>query len=250
MSEIITVSRLSKSFSRQGVRQDVLKDLDLTIRREDFTVIMGPSGSGKSTLLYALSGMDRPSDGSVSFDGREISSLSEDRLARFRRDHCGFVFQQIHLLEGLSVQDNVLVVGLLGKDKRGAVVRSDALFDQVGLDPGDRMKFPGQLSGGEAQRAAVVRALVNDPDVLFADEPTGALNSEYGQMVLDLLTGLHRRGQAVVMVTHDLRSAMRGTRILYLRDGTIQGELAQPPYAGDDDARRDALTAFLNDLGW
>ena len=254
---VITTERLSKTFSHQGLQQHVLKNLDLAIYAGDFTVIMGPSGAGKSTLLYALSGMDTPTLGSITFDGEEISRYAPDKLAVFRRRRCGFVFQQIHLLDSLSLMDNAMAVGLLTQRRRDVVRRHAAdLFDRVGLDDATRQKFPSMVSGGEAQRAAVVRAMMNAPAILFADEPTGQLNSEYGQRVLDLLTMLHGDGQSIVMVTHDLRSALRGSRILYLRDGAIQGELDLGRYHPDADARHarhdrhDRLTGFLAEMGW
>lgn len=251
MAAVIRTDKLSRTFSTQGAQQHVLKNLDLEILEGDFTVIMGPSGAGKSTLLYALSGMDRPTLGTITFDGQVISTMSQDRLAMFRRTHCGFVFQQINLLDSMSVLDNALAAGLLtGRPRRDVVKRATALFETVGLDATAHGKFPGQLSGGEAQRAAMVRGLVNDPNVLFADEPTGQLNSENSGRVLDLLTEVNGRGQTIVMVTHDLRSALRGTRIMYLRDGSIQGELRFDPWAGEDAARQDRLTAFLTEMGW
>ena len=223
---VIEATRLSKTFSRSGRQQHVLRNIDLVIRRGEFTVIMGPSGAGKSTLLYALSGMDRPSLGRVVLAGTDISSFDEDQLARFRRSHCGFVFQQIHLLDSMSVVDNVLVAGLLGsRDRKALSTRAHELFDLVGLSDADTGKQAGVLSGGESQRAALVRALINHPDVLFADEPTGQLNSESTTRVLDLLSEVNRGGQTVVMVTHDQRCAIRGDRVLYLRDGSICGEL-------------------------
>lgn len=223
---VIEATRLSKTFSQSGRQQHVLRNIDLRILPGEFTVIMGPSGAGKSTLLYALSGMDRPSLGRVVLAGTDIFSFNEDQLARFRRTHCGFVFQQIHLLDAMSVMDNVMVAGLLGtKDRRTLGRRAEELFDMVGLSPSDTGKQAGVLSGGEAQRAALVRALINHPDVLFADEPTGQLNSESTTRVLDLLSEVNRSGQTVVMVTHDQRCAVRGDRVLYLRDGVIRGEL-------------------------
>lgn len=254
---VIETVRLSKTFSHEGVQQHVLRNLDLTIYAGDFTIIMGPSGAGKSTLLYALSGMDTPTLGSIRVAAEEISTYRPDRLALFRRRHCGFVFQQIHLLDALSLTDNVMAVGLLTGRRREVSRRAAELFDRVGIDAATREKFPSMVSGGEAQRAAIVRAMINDPAVLFADEPTGQLNSQFGQRVLELLTDLHRRGQTIVMVTHDLRSALRGNRILYLRDGAIQGELAlgdipaDGPESGPDHAaRQDQLTGFLAEMGW
>lgn len=253
MDTIIETRKLSKTFSHSGVKQHVLKNLDLTIHTGDFTVIMGPSGAGKSTLLYALSGMDRPSLGSVVFAGTDISSSSEDKLARFRRRHCGFIFQQAHLLDAMSVMDNVLAIGLLGRPRRehrGIHDRACDLFDQVGLTTDDTRKMSTMLSGGEAQRAAIVRGLINSPAVLFADEPTGQLNSENSQRVLDLLTQSNHSGQTLVMVTHDIRSALRGNRILFLRDGSIRGELRLEPWQADTSERTARLTGFLAEMGW
>lgn len=248
---VIETVKLSKSFSHGGSQQHVLKNVDLTIGRGDFTVIMGPSGAGKSTLLYALSGLDRPTLGAIRFDGTDITRFGEDQLARFRRAHCGFIFQQVYLLDAMSVLDNVLAVGLLTQRNRKKVTqRATDLFDLVGLTPDDTAKFATMLSGGEAQRAAIVRGLINEPAVLFADEPTGQLNSEYSVKVLDLLTRVNAGGQTLVMVTHDQRSALRGSRVLYLRDGAIRGELDLGPYTGDDPDRYLALTGFLEDLGW
>jgi putative ABC transport system ATP-binding protein len=223
---LIRTEKLSKTFSREGVQQHVLRNLDLEIREGDFTVVMGASGAGKSTLLYALSGIDTPTLGDVRFKGRSLVGLSQSELARFRRSACGFVFQQIHLLETLSLFDNAMAAGLLASTDRAAVAaRAAELFDQVGIDRATRRKLPAQTSGGEAQRAAVVRALVNSPDVLFADEPTGALDQASGTAVLDLLSGVQQQGQTVVLVTHDLKSARRGDRVVYLRDGQVAGEL-------------------------
>lgn len=248
---VIETDKLSKTFSTAGSQQHVLKNLDLRIHAGELTVIMGPSGSGKSTLLYAVSGMDRPTLGTVTFAGTTISAFSEDRLARFRRRHCGFVFQQIHLLDSMSVLDNVMAVGLLADRDRAAVRRRALeLFELVGLAEADLAKFPSMLSGGEAQRVALVRALINDPQVLFADEPTGQLNSEYSRVVLDLISELGRGGQTVLMVTHDVRSAVRGSRILYLRDGAIQGELELGRWVADEVSRTERLTAFLAEMGW
>lgn len=248
--DAVAARMLSKTFSHKGIQQHVLKNLDVVIRRGDFTVIMGPSGAGKSTLLYALSGMDKPSLGSVIFDGADLAQLDQDKLAVFRRNHCGFVFQQINLLDSMSLMDNVMAPGLLIGKRKMVAARANTLFDLVGIDDVTRKKFPGMISGGEAQRAAIVRALINEPEVLFADEPTGQLNSENSQLVLDLLSRFNRAGQTVVMVTHDLTSALRGNRILYLRDGTVQGELKLDLFDSVSKERRERLTAFLAEMGW
>lgn len=252
MKEILLkTENLSKSFSNGGNMQHVLKNIDLQLYNGDFTVIMGASGAGKSTLLYAMSGMDTPTLGTITFGDRVISDLSQDGLAVFRRDHCGFVFQQIYLIDGMSVMDNVLAAGLLvNKNKKALVARAKELFAAVDISNETQKKFPTQISGGEAQRVGIVRALINSPEILFADEPTGALNSKTGLDVLDTLTRFNEQGQSVVMVTHDMRSVRRGNRILYLKDGVILGECDLGKYSHGDKQRHEKLSAFLKDMGW
>lgn len=252
MKEILLkTEKLSKSFSNGGTMQHVLKNIDLQLYKGDFTVIMGASGAGKSTLLYAMSGMDTPTLGTITFGNKIISELSQDGLAVFRRDHCGFVFQQIYLIDGMSVMDNVLSAGLLvNKNKKTIVTKAKELFAAVDISEDTQMKFPTQLSGGEAQRVGIVRALINEPEILFADEPTGALNSKTGLDVLDTLTRFNEQGQSVVMVTHDMRSARRGNRILYLKDGVILGECDLGKYIHGDEERHEKLSSFLKDMGW
>lgn len=248
---LIKTEKLSKSFSNGGAMQHVLKNIDLQLCKGDFTVIMGASGAGKSTLLYALSGMDTPTLGTITFGEQVISNLSQDGLATFRRRHCGFVFQQIYLIEGMSVMDNVLSAGLLvSKDKNALLARAKDLFQAVDISEETQKKFPAQISGGEAQRVGIVRALINSPEILFADEPTGALNSKTGLDVLGTLTRFNEQGQSVVMVTHDMRSARRGNRILYLKDGVILGECDLGRYSHGDTARHEKLSAFLEEMGW
>lgn len=252
MSEIqLKTEKLSKSFSSGGAMQHVLKNIDLQLYKGDFTVIMGASGAGKSTLLYALSGMDTPSLGTITFVNETISDMSSDKLAVFRRRHCGFVFQQIYLIDGMNVMDNVLAAGLLvNKDKKELTRRARELFRAVDITEEMQRKFPTQISGGEAQRVGIARALINSPEILFADEPTGALNSQMGLDVLDTLTGFNEQGQSVVMVTHDMRSARRGNRILYLKDGVIMGECDLGKYQSGDRQRHEKLAAFLAEMGW
>lgn len=248
---IISTNKLCKTFSNGGMQQHVLKNLDIEIYQGDFTVIMGSSGAGKSTLLYALSGMDKPTLGSIKFEENEISKLSNDKLAIFRRLNCGFIFQQMFLMDNMSILDNILVSGLLiSSDRKAIAERAKGLLTQVGLTEIIWSKFPSQLSGGEVQRAAIVRALINNPKVVFADEPTGALNSSAGQAALDVLTEVNRSGQSIIMVTHDLKSARRGNRILYMRDGAIQGVCDLGSYVSGDKERHNKLQGFLNEMGW
>ncbi|MBT2290706.1 ABC transporter ATP-binding protein [Paenibacillus albidus] len=249
---LLRTEKLCKSFSSGGIQQHVLKNLDISLMEGDFTVIMGSSGSGKSTLLYALSGMDKPSLGDIHFEDTNLSRLSNDQLAVFRRNNCGFVFQQIYLLDNMSVLDNLLASGLLvSKNKQAVAAKAKQLLAQVGLDEASWSKFPSQLSGGEAQRAGIVRALINSPRIVFADEPTGALNSAASSSVLDVMSGMNRNGQSIVMVTHDIKTALRGNRILYLRDGMIRGDLALEAFdSRHHDMRQTRLTAFLAEMGW
>ena len=248
---ILSTDKLCKTFSAGGLQQHVLKNLDVKIHEGDFTVIMGPSGAGKSTLLYALSGMDKPTMGQVSFSGRGISGYSNDKLAVFRRDNCGFVFQQTYLLDNMSILDNILACGLLvSKNRKEVVSRAKKLLERLNLDETIWHKFPSQVSGGEGQRAGIARALINSPQIVFADEPTGALNSANGKAVLDALTEVNRQGQSVVMVTHDIQSARRGNRILYISDGVISGECTLTEYKSDDTERNAKLKDFLSEMGW
>ena len=251
-SSILRTEKLCKSFSNGGMQQHVIKNLDLEIKAGDLTVIMGSSGSGKSTLLYALSGMNRPTMGKVFFADTQIQDLSNDRLAMFRRSNCGFVFQSIYLLENQTVLDNVLTAALIVQKHSPALIKkAEDLLEQVGLRGEDLKKYPNQLSGGEAQRVGIVRALINDPKILFADEPTGQLNSASGRDVLDIFSKIHKNGQNIIMVTHDLKTALRGTRVLYLRDGGIEGEYRMCAYGEDDSKeRRMKLQRFLDEMGW
>ena len=251
MNEIIKTNKLCKTFSNGGVQQHVLRNIDLNIYEGDFTVIMGASGAGKSTLLYALSGMDKPTLGEVVFAGETITKKSPDELAVFRRKNCGFVFQQTYLVDSMSVLDNVLAAGLLTeKNKKVAAAKAKEILKSVDIEEGLWEKFPTQLSGGEAQRVGIARALVNKPRLVFADGPTGALNSKTGKDVLDALTKANNEGQSIVMVTHDITSARRGNRILYVKDGEIAGKLDLGKYVSGDKERHLKLRDFLGGMGW
>lgn len=248
---VISARKLKKSFVTKDRSQDIFDQLDLDIYKGDFTVIMGSSGAGKSTLMYALSGMDRPTSGEIEFNGKNITKLSDDQLAVFRRKNCGFVFQQIYLLEKMSLMDNVITAGaLVSKNRREITKRASELFDLVNIPEITQKKFSTQISGGEAQRAGIVRAIINQPEVVFADEPTGALNSNNSDAVLDVFTELYRNGQSIIMVTHDKMSALRGNRIIYLKDGKIFGECDLGDYSAGDDERKNKLDCFLTKMGW
>ena len=251
MKNIIETKKLCKTFSNGGIQQHVLKNIDLEIYEGDFTIIMGASGAGKSTLLYSLSGMDKPTLGSVSFDGTEITKMNTDELALFRRSNCGFVFQQVYLVDSMSVLDNLMAAGLLVyRDKKMLVKKAGELLKAVSIEEPLWNKFPTQISGGEAQRVGIARALINEPKLVFADEPTGALNSQTGKAVLDTLTKFNEKGQSIVMVTHDITSARRGNRILYVKDDEIAGECNLGKYVTGDKERHQKLNDFLAKMGW
>ena len=249
---VLSAKNLCKSFAHNGGQVHVLSHIDLELYAADFTVVMGASGSGKSTLLYALSGMDRATAGEVIYDGKNIVKMKEKALARLRYTDFGFIFQQMHLVSNLTLFENVAVSGYLNKSRSAAEVRrrTDKLLEQMSVAH-IKDYLPTQVSGGEQQRCAVARAVINSPKVLFADEPTGALNRKNTTDVLDLLTGLNKDGQGVLMVTHDMRAALRANRILYLADGKIIGELTLPPYSpSEEKARETQVNAWLTSLEW
>ncbi len=248
MKEVILSA---KDVSKRFFGEAVLNHISVEIYQGDFTVIMGSSGAGKSTLLYALSGMDSISEGQVFYKGRAISGLGEKKMAAHRAREFGFVFQQACLVSNLTLLENVEVAGYLGSGSGQAVrERAAALLERMHVKKA-RDRLPSQASGGETQRAAIARAVINRPGLLFADEPTGALNRRNTDEVLDLLTRLNQEGQSILMVTHDLRCAVRGNRILYLEDGKLLDELNLPAYGGEDGRERETqLNTWLSALGW
>ena len=248
---VISAKHLKKAFGKGENIQVIYSDLNIDIYKGDFTVIMGSSGAGKSTLMYSLSGMDKPDGGEINFDGTDITKLNNDRLAVFRRKQCGFVFQQIYLIDKMNLMDNVITAGVLtSSDREDIKKRAKELFSLVNIPENTWRKTSAQISGGEAQRAGIVRAVINSPNVLFADEPTGALNSANSGAVLDVFTSLHQKGQSIVMVTHDPRSALRGNRILYIRDGKIFGECDLGEFEQDNTERTEKLDRFIKEMGW
>ncbi|MDE7399431.1 MAG: ABC transporter ATP-binding protein [Oscillospiraceae bacterium] len=249
---VLSAKGLCKSFAHNGGQVHILSHVDFDLYKGDFTVIMGASGSGKSTLLYALSGMDRATGGEVLYNGKDIVKMKENELAKLRYTDFGFIFQQMHLVSNLTLFENVAVSGYLNKSKSAAEVRkrADKLLEQMSVSH-IKDHLPTQVSGGEQQRCAVARAVINSPKVLFADEPTGALNRKNTTDVLDLLTELNKDGQSVLMVTHDMRAALRANRILYIGDGKIIGELSLPPYSPSEEKSRETqVNAWLTSLEW
>lgn len=249
---LLQAKDLCKSFAHNGGQLHILSHVNLDLYEGDFTVIMGASGSGKSTLLYALSGMDRATAGQVIYENKDLVSATEKKLAQLRHTNFGFIFQQIHLVSNLSLLENIVVPGYLNKQNTTSDVNTHAneLLEKMGISH-VKTHLPSQVSGGEQQRCAIARAVIHQPKLLFADEPTGALNRKNTIEVLNLLTDLNASGQSILMVTHDMRAALRATRILYLADGAIIGELSLPPYQAEKEKGRETqVNAWLSSMEW
>ena len=230
----------------------VLQGINLELYADDFTVIMGSSGSGKSTLLYMLSGMDRLSGGQLFYHGNiDMAHATEKELTDLRAGEFGFVFQRTHLVSSLTLEENIRMAGLIGSSvsEKQIAEKTEELIRRMRLEKA-KDRLPAQVSGGEAQRAAVARAVITNPTILFADEPTGALNKANTEETLNLLTVLHKEGQAILMVTHDREAALRGNRILYLEDGAIVGELEIGAYQGKNQERERKLACWLEGFQW
>jgi putative ABC transport system ATP-binding protein len=221
MTPIIETSSLTKTFGSNGVEVRALQGVDLTVERGEFLALIGPSGSGKSTLMAILGCLDKPTSGSYAFDGERVDGLSNAELARIRNHKIGFIFQLYNLLPKASVLRNVeLPMLYAGVPRGGWRRRATELLEKVGI-PEKARALPSTLSGGQRQRVAVARALANRPAMLLADEPTGALDSKTGQEVLELFTELHRQGNTILIVTHDLSIASLATRQVEIHDGRI-----------------------------
>ena len=218
MNELVRLTDITKVY--QGGVTGALNGVTLAIEQGEFTAIMGPSGSGKSTLLNLVAGLDRPSSGSVVVGGTDLGRLGEAGLARFRRDRVGFVFQFFHLLPNLTALENVLIPAQL-KSRTSADAAARKLLSRLGIDDAAE-RYPAKLSGGQQQRVAIARALINQPALLLADEPTGALDTKSGDQVMDLLAQLHQQGQTIVLVTHDPKLATRyAARVISIMDGRV-----------------------------
>mgnify|MGYP005983518055 CR=1 FL=1 len=250
----LQVRDLSKTFFTTDPPVEVLRGIDLDVAAGEYLAIMGASGSGKSTLLYAMSGMDHPTGGSVCLDGRELTELGEAEMSRVRLTRMGFVFQQSHFLRNLNIRDNVLLpalkAGNSAEQAAAAQQTVDRLLERFGIAEVAAHEVT-QASGGQLQRASLCRALATDPAVLFADEPTGALNSSATQDALDALTEANRAGTTIVMVTHDPVCAARAERLVYLVDGRVVDTLRQGPWSAEAAARREReLLAWLGGQGF
>jgi putative ABC transport system ATP-binding protein len=255
MNTLLESKQLSKTFtlSKQNEHR-VLKDVNLTIAQGDYVAVMGASGSGKSTLLYNMSGMDRLTSGSVTFRGQELSHMHEQALAALRLTGMGFVFQHIHLLKNLSIFDNILLPGYLArKEERHKIdQRARELMEHVGVAQLADHDIT-QASGGQLQRVGICRALINEPDILFGDEPTGALNSTAADEIMALFASINAAGTTIMLVTHDVKVAAQTERILFMLDGQIVSEkcLGKPSRTGADrKTREEQLSNWLFKMGF
>lgn len=252
MSTVIETRDLCKTYIVNKQSNNVLQNVNFKVEEGEFVSIMGPSGSGKSTLLYTVSGMDNVTAGSVIFDGEELSSMKEKQLLNLRLIKMGFVFQQMYMMKKLSIIDNIVLPGFQAKIRSREEIRKDAedLMRKLGIiDEADREIT--EVSGGQLQRACLCRALINHPKVIFADEPTGALNSKASGEVMDRLLDANRMGTTILMVTHSERVASISDRIIYLVDGNIQGELVLGKKKDDDlSARERQVRNRLQEMGW
>jgi len=225
-----------KTFEAENAPVRALRGVDLSVQRGEFAALMGPSGCGKSTLLNLVAGLDIPDEGEISVAGEAVTGRSEDELARMRRRHIGLVFQFFNLLESMTVLENVALPAVIaGRRRKMAETRAADLLDLLGIS--DKAgAVPGVLSGGQRQRLAIARALANEPTLLLADEPTGALDSEGGEEVIELLGRLHRSGQTIVLVTHDAGVAAAAGRVVRMRDGRIVAPEPEPLPDGRESA--------------
>ncbi|MFP4974003.1 ABC transporter ATP-binding protein [Paenibacillus sp. CN-4] len=244
---LLEANNITKQFANgAGPPQPILDSVSVQFSKGEFTAIMGPSGSGKSTLLYALSSMDELTSGTVRFDGLSYNGQTERQLADLRLKKMGFIFQHMHLLKNLSILDNILLPAYRAKTgPRGELnTRAANLMRRAGIEGLEQREIT-QVSGGQLQRAAICRALINRPAVVFGDEPTGALNSESADQIMSIIQDIHLSGTTVILVTHDTRVAARAERVLYLLDGRLAGELRLGLYAGESAQREQQLSRWL-----
>lgn len=251
MKRIIDGEHISKCYGEGNEKRNVLDSASAWVDEGEFVSIMGPSGSGKSTLLFALSGMDSINSGKVSFNGRDLSGMRENELADLRRREMGFVFQQPTMLKNLNILDNIILPSTYGNRKNLAAIRAKAkaLMEKMGIAELERRDIT-QVSGGQLQRAGICRALMASPKIIFADEPTGALNSVSAGEVMDIFSEIGAGGTAVLLVTHDAKIAVRTERVLFMGDGAIVGEMRLIRWDGKDaDARMKKITAKMQEIG-
>lgn len=251
---MLEVQDLCKTYVVNKRQNNVLKNVNFSIDEGEMVAVMGPSGSGKSTLLYSVSGMDGITAGEVKFCGKSVSNMSQKELAELRLDEMGFIFQQMYMLKNISVLDNILLPACqsdkIKESRKETTERGHALMRKLGIiDIADN--DINEVSGGQLQRACICRSMINQPKMIFADEPTGALNRSSSDEVMEELAKLNAGGTTIMLVTHDVKVAAKCTRVLYIVDGNIQGEYRLEKY--DRSKLRDrerALNGWLMEMGW
>ena len=253
--KILEVKDLSKSYIVNKRQNNVLKNVNFSVEEGEMIAIMGPSGSGKSTLLYTVSGMDNMTAGEVLFCGKELSKMSDKELSAMRLDKMGFVFQQMYMLKNLTVLDNIILPAMQAKSKetkrKEIVERGHELMRKLDIiDIADN--DINEVSGGQLQRACICRSIINNPKIIFADEPTGALNKQSADEVMDELVKLNNEGTTIMLVTHDTKVASKCSRIMYIVDGNIKGEynLGKCESNSQMRERERALNSWLLEMGW
>ena len=252
MNKILVGKNIVKSFGEGAKKRNVLDGVSVEVNEGEFVSVMGPSGSGKSTLMYALSGMDGVDSGKVAFDGRELSTLSENELADIRRRNMGFVFQQPTLLKNLSILDNIILASMRDQRNEAAKLTEKArtLMKQANILELENRTIT-QASGGQLQRVGICRALMNDPKIIFGDEPTGALNSTSANEIMKMLAEIHQSGTTIMLVTHDVKVAAKTERVLFLFDGKIAGEYSADSYNEHNNghkSREEHLSGWLTEM--
>ena len=252
---ILEVKDLCKTYIVNKRQNNVLKNVNLTISEGEMVAVMGPSGSGKSTLLYTVSGMDSVTAGDVRFCGKSIAQMKEKELAELRLDKMGFIFQQMYMLKNLTVLDNIILPAVQSKksteSRKEIVDRAHGLMRKLGIiDIVDN--DINEVSGGQLQRACICRSMINNPKMIFADEPTGALNRTSSDEVMEELAKLNNDGTTIMLVTHDVKVAARCTKVLYIVDGNIKGEYNLDRYSSASKMRERerALNNWLMEMGW
>lgn len=255
MSKIIEVRDLCKTYVINKRQNNVLKNINFSIEEGEMVAIMGPSGSGKSTLLYTVSGMDSATCGEIKFDGKDITKLKNNRLAEIRLNDMGFIFQQMYMMKNLTILDNIVLPSIRSKkekaSKKEKIKHGEELMRKLGIiEIADN--DINEVSGGQLQRACICRSMINNPKIIFADEPTGALNRTSAEEVMNELTKLNNEGTTIMMVTHDAKVAAKCTRVLYIVDGNIQGEYKLPDRSSgvDDMEIERGLNNWLMTHGW
>ena len=251
MAAVMEIKDLCKTYVVDKRQNNVLKNVNLKVDEGEMVAIMGPSGSGKSTLLYSISGMDQPTSGLVKFGGKDISKLKGSELAEIRLEKMGFIFQQMYMMKNLTLLDNILLPAFESKNggsREEKIKKGEDLMRKLGIiDVADN--DINEVSGGQLQRACICRSMINSPMILFADEPTGALNRSSSNEVMDELVKLNREGTTIMMVTHDSKVASRCSRVLFIVDGNIKGEYRNNSSLEEKDRER-RLNNWLMDLGW